>query len=98
MMLTWNLPLTIMVIMDRVRLSKAIEKAVRKTRTSIRRLASRVGVSHVMLLQIRDGKRPAPRALAERIAAELESWRDELAGLAREIREALESEPPSKED
>ncbi len=91
-MLTWNSALTIMVIMNRERLSKAVGKAVRKTPTSIRGLANRVGVSHVMLLQIRDGKRPAPRALAERIAVELESCQDELAELSKEIREALEDD------
>ncbi len=91
-MLTQASALTIMVIMDRERLSKAVGKAVRKTPTSIRGLANRVGVSHVMLLQIRDGKRPAPRALAERIAVELEGCQDELAELSREIREALEDD------
>jgi hypothetical protein len=84
--------------MNREQLSNAVAEAVRRTPSSIRRLAREVGVSHVMLLQVRDGERPAPPALAERIATIMEGWGEELADLAHGIREALDAEPPSEED
>ena len=87
-----------LVSMNRERLSQAVAEAVRRSRSSIRALAREVEVSHVMLFQVRDGQRPAPPALAKRIAAVLDARGEDLTKLAREIREALAAELPSEED
>lgn len=85
--------LTIMVIMDRERLSQAVAAAVRQTPTSIRALARRAGLSHVALLQVRDGDLPASRRIGEAVARALEEQAQEATALAGEIREALEQDP-----
>lgn len=83
---------TILVGMDRERLSQAVAAAVRQTPTSIRALARRAGLSHVTLLQVRDGDRPASRGIGEAVARALEEQSREAAALAEEIREALEQD------
>ena len=92
--MTRSLAHTKLVCMNRERLRQAVADAMEQAPGSIRALARAAGVSHVMLIQVRDGLRPASRGVGEGVAAALEGWSDELAGLARAVREALEADPP----
>jgi transcriptional regulator with XRE-family HTH domain len=56
-------------------LARALEtKSLRPPTPTLRALARAVGVSHVSLVKIRRGERPASPAIAEKIAAVLEEW------------------------
>ncbi len=70
----------------------AFRRAIEGAPCSIRRLAEAAGVSHTLLLQVRDGDRRLTPATRRAVISALRSWGDRCHGLADALEDAAESE------
>ena len=86
--LTSSAPPTILVvIMDA--LSRAVARALADAPSSLRALARAAGVSHVTLLQVRQGTLPASPTVAAKVARALTGWGTKCQRAASRITRTL---------
>ena len=74
--------------MSRDPVHKALTVVLEKMPVSIRELARRAGVSHVLLIQARDGEARLTPDVARRVVAALREMSDEMTGLADVLEKA----------
>ena len=72
-------------------LSAAMKDAIDAAPCTLRALARQAGVSHSLLLMIRDGDRRCTRDAARKVVAALESWSRDCSAAADGLRQALET-------
>jgi hypothetical protein len=71
-------------------LDAVLRRAVRRAPCSIRALARRAGVSHVMLAAVVTGHERATQRVALKVAKALEQWADRCSGEAAAIRSLVQ--------
>ena len=71
------------------RLTNTAQAAINAAPCSLRALAKETGVSHVLLIKIRDGNARATQDVSRALAAALDRWAATCGGAAGKLRRAL---------
>lgn len=79
-------------------LRAAVRRALEEAPGSIRELGREAGISHVTLLDVRDGRHGLSPERVRALAGALRRWSDRCAEIADELEEAARGASPEQEE